>query len=176
MSMELNKIVGAVLLACLIAMLAGFASDVLVHPKKLEQSVYTVTPSEGGATAAAGPTGPADIAPLLASADVDAGQKATRACAACHTFNEGGANKVGPNLYGIVNNKTAHVDGFAYSDAMKTKAGQWTYDELNHFLYSPKAHLPGTKMAYAGMKKDQERANVIAYLRSLAADPAPLPQ
>ena len=131
---------------------------------------------QGKAETAAAPSGPAPIGPLLASADPAAGQAASKACAACHSFDKGGANKVGPNLYGIVGAKHGHIDGFAYSDAIKGKAGPWNYDELNKFLYDPKAYAPGTKMTFAGLKKDQERANVIAYLRSLSDNPAPLPQ
>ncbi|AWK87457.1 c-type cytochrome [Azospirillum thermophilum] len=179
MSMEWNKIFGAVLLAGLIAMLTGFAAQVLVRPHKLEKSAYVVATPEGQAKpadTAGAPAGPAPIGPLLAKADPAAGQTAAKACAACHSFDKGGANKVGPNLYGIVGNHKGHLQGFAYSDALVKTGGEWTYDELNKFLYDPKGYAPGTKMTFAGLKKDQERANVIAYLRSLADSPQPLPQ
>ena len=179
MSMEWNKIFGAVLLAGLIAMLAGFASKVLVHSKPLEKSVYVVATPEGAAPAAdkgAAPAGPAPIAPLLAAASPENGQKVAKACAACHSFDKGGANKVGPNLYGTVGAPKGHIQGFSYSDALVKTGGSWTYDELNKFLYDPKAYAPGTKMTFAGLKKDDDRAAVIAYLRSLADSPQPLPQ
>lgn len=179
MSMEWNKIFGAVLLAGLIAMLTGFASKVLVHSKPLEKSVYVVATPEGAAPAAdkaAAPTGPAPIAPLLAAASPENGQKVAKACAACHSFDKGGANKVGPNLYGTVGAQKGHIQGFSYSDALVKTGGSWTYDELNKFLYDPKGYAPGTKMTFAGLKKDEDRAAVIAYLRSLADSPQPLPQ
>lgn len=179
MSMEWNKIFGAVLLAGLIAMLTGFAAEVLVHPKKTEKNAYVVAMPEGQSAPAdkgAAPAGPAPIAPLLASADPAAGQGTAKACAACHSFDKGGANKVGPNLFGIVGGPKGHAQGFGYSDALVKTGGQWNYDELNKFLYDPKAYAPGTKMTYAGLKKDSDRANVIAYLRSLADSPQPLPQ
>lgn len=179
MSMEWNKIFGAVLLAGLIAMLAGFASKVLVHSKPLEKSVYVVATPEGASAPAdkgAAPAGPAPIAPLLAAASPDAGQKVAKACAACHSFDKGGAAKVGPNLYGVVGGPKGHMQGFGYSDALVKTGGSWSYDELNKFLYDPKAYAPGTKMTFAGLKKDDDRAAVIAYLRSLADSPQPLPQ
>ncbi|CAO3418775.1 c-type cytochrome [Azospirillum endophyticum] len=179
MSMEWNKVFGAVLLAGLIAMLAGFASKVLVHSKPLEKSVYVVATPEGASAPAdkgAAPAGPAPIAPLLAAASPDAGQKVAKACAACHSFDKGGAAKVGPNLYGVVGGPKGHMQGFGYSDALVKTGGTWTYDELNKFLYDPKAYAPGTKMTFAGLKKDDDRAAVIAYLRSLADSPQPLPQ
>ncbi|MCW2238074.1 c-type cytochrome [Azospirillum canadense] len=180
MSMEWNKIFGAVLLAGLIAMLTGFMSEVLVHPKTPEKAAYVIAvpESKGGDTKGGGgaPAGPGDIAPLLAKADPAAGQAAAKACASCHSFDKGAAAKVGPNLYGIVGSKHGHMEGFAYSDAIKGHAGNWDYAELNKFIYDPKAYAPGTKMTFAGVKKDQERANIIAYLRSLSDSPAPLPQ
>ncbi|KAF1854063.1 hypothetical protein Lal_00005280 [Lupinus albus] len=179
MSMEWNKVFGAVLLAGLIAMLAGFASKVLVHSKPLEKSVYVVATPEGASAPAdkgAAPTGPAPIAPLLAAASPDAGQKVAKACAACHSFDKGGAAKVGPNLFGVVGGPKGHMQGFAYSDALVKTGGTWTYDELNKFLYDPKGYAPGTKMTFAGLKKDDDRAAVVAYLRSLADSPQPLPQ
>ncbi|WP_370540479.1 cytochrome c family protein [Azospirillum sp. INR13] len=135
--------------------------------------------SEGAAPAAdkgAAPAGPAPIAPLLAAASPENGQKVAKACAACHSFDKGGANKVGPNLYGIVGGAKGHIQGFSYSDALVKTGGSWSYDELNKFLYDPKGYAPGTKMTFAGLKKDDDRAAVIAYLRSLADSPQPLPQ
>lgn len=170
-SFEWNKIFAAVLLAVLIGLMSGFISGKLVHPTKLEKSAIAIegVGEETTATAAAeAPAGPADISGMMASADVAAGQKISRACAACHTFDKGGANRVGPNLWGIVGAKHAHADGFAYSDVLKAMHDKpWTVDELNHFLYSPKGYAKGTKMAYAGLKNDQDRANLIAWLKTL---------
>jgi cytochrome c len=175
-SMELNKIFGAVLLAGLIAMLAGFIADVLVEPEHLEQNAYVV---DTGAVAAPsqqeGEAGPAPIGPLLASADPAAGERASRACTSCHSFEQGGANKVGPNLYGIVGAHTAHVEGFAYSDAITGLDRTWDDEALNHFLYAPREYAPGTKMTYAGLKNDQDRANLIAWLRTISPDAPPPP-
>ncbi|MBI1274226.1 MAG: c-type cytochrome [Alphaproteobacteria bacterium] len=175
---ELNKIMGAILLAALVACLAGFVAHVVVHPHEGGEKAYVVegVGEETGTAVAAAPAGPEPIAALLASADVAAGQKVSRACAACHDFTKGGPNKVGPNLYGIVMNKHGHMEGFSYSDGMMGMHDKvWTYDELNEFLYNPKAYVPGTKMAFAGIKKTQDRANLIAYLRTLADSPASLP-
>jgi cytochrome c len=120
------------------------------------------------ATAAAADAGPADITELLKTAAVADGQKIAKACVACHSFGKGEPNKVGPNLFGIVGAKHAHADGFAYSAVMKEMHDKdWTEDELNHFLYNPKGYAKGTKMAFAGIKKDADRAAVIAYLKSL---------
>ena len=171
-SFEWNKIFAAILLAALIGMMAGFISGKLVHPERLEKTAIAIEgvgeDAAGEVAAAETPTGPADISGLMASADAAAGQKLSRACAACHTFEKGGANRVGPNLWGIVGAKHAHADGFAYSDAIKAMHDKpWNEAELNHFLYSPKAYAKGTKMAYAGLKNDQDRANLIAWLKTL---------
>lgn len=174
---EFNKLFAAILVAGLIAMIAGYISREVVNPHKLEKNAYVV---EGVgapvASTASAPQGPAAIEPLLAKADVDAGQKYARVCGTCHSFGKGEAAKIGPNLYDIIGSKHGHMAGFDYSDAMKSMAGNWDYHELNEFLFSPRAHLPGTKMTYAGIKDDQARANVIAWLRTLSDSPAPLPK
>jgi cytochrome c len=177
-SLEFNKIFAAVLLAGLIAMMSGFLADVLVEPEHLEKNAYVVdTGAVGGGqqqAAAAAPAGPAPIVPLLASANADAGQKAAKACQSCHSFEQGGANKVGPNLFGIVGAQPAQVAGFAYSDSIKKIQGAWDYENLNKFLHDPKAFAPGTKMTFAGIKNDQDRANLIAWLRTISPNaPAP---
>ncbi|MBI1206754.1 MAG: c-type cytochrome [Azospirillum sp.] len=175
--MELNKIAGAILGAGLIAMLCGFAAEKLVEPKELEHNAYAVATAESAAPVAAAqaPAGPEPIAPLLAAANVEAGQKVAKACTACHSFDKGGPAKVGPNLYGIVNRPRASMAGFSYSGDMTKMGGSWSYDDLNHFLYQPKSFVAGTKMTFAGIKKTAERAELIAWLRTLADTPAPLP-
>jgi cytochrome c len=176
-SAEWNKVFAAVLFAGLIAMLAGFIAGKLVAPKFPAQAAYQVElPDE--APAAAAPAAPQlePVGPLMASADAAAGQRGSRACAACHTFDKGGPNRVGPNLFGIVNAPHAHAGGFAYSDVIKSKASTpWGYEELNAFLANPRAYAPGTKMNFAGIRSVQERANLIAWMRNQADTPAPLP-
>ncbi len=129
------------------------------------------------ATAAASPAGGSDVSALLASADVDAGKSATAklGCVACHSFNEGGKAGLGPNLYGVVGAPHGHMEGYAYSAALKGKEGPWTYAELDKWLLKPSAYAPGTKMSFAGIGNPKVRADVIAYLRTLAASPEPLP-
>jgi cytochrome c len=176
-----NKISAALVLALAVAWIAGTWSDDLVHPQTLLKNAFVVDTSaisSPAATAtAAAPAGPAPIDPLLASASVEAGEKTAHICGTCHSFGKGEAAKIGPNLYGIVGNIHAHMAGYAYSDAMKAQGDKpWTFAELNNFLYNPRGYISGTKMSFAGLKNDQDRANVIAWLRTLSDSPVPLPK
>lgn len=176
-SLELNKIAGAVLVAGLVALVSGILADRLVQPKPVEHAAVAVPEGEPPAEAPSAPAEEAEqpIAALLAAADPAAGEGVAKRCTACHTFEQGGAAKVGPNLWNIVGAPRAHMEGFAYSDAIRGLEGNWDFEALNAFLTSPKTYAPGTKMSFAGISKDAERADVIAYLRSLADEPAPLP-
>lgn len=175
-SMEINKGMAAVLVAGLAFMASGLLAEALVHPKQLAESAIKIEGAAGPATAAAAKA-PTPIATLLASADPAAGAAAVKklGCVACHSLNEGGKAGVGPNLYGIVGAPHAHSEGFSYSAALKGKTGPWTYDALNEWLTKPSAYAPGTKMSFAGIGDEKQRADVIAYLRSLSANPEPLP-
>lgn len=171
-----NKIAAAVLTAALIGMSAGFLSDLVFHQEAGELAFnIEVAEDAGSAVADAAPAGPEPILALLATADLAAGEKLTKKCASCHTFDDGGANKVGPNLFNIVEFPVGGHSGFKYSGAMAEHGGTWSYDSLNKFLAKPKDYVPGTKMAFAGLKKTKDRANLIAYLRTLSASPVPLP-
>lgn len=174
--MEFNKLFAAILIAGILAMLSGFVAKKVVHVPHPEQDAYPIAVTE---TAGAGGAAEAVAEPILAllkDADTAKGEGLTKACAACHTFQKGEANRVGPNLWNIVGSKHAHMDGFAYSDGMKALHGEaWTYQNLNVFLWNPKKHVPGTKMVFAGLKKPEQRAQVIAYLRTLADSPAAMP-
>ena len=179
-SFEWNKIIGAVLVALLAIKTFDIVGNAAVNPHKLEQNAYVVE----GVEAAASPTGGAapaakeiePVGPMLAAANIEAGKKAFAKCATCHTVDKGGANKVGPNLWGIVGAPHAHAAGFAYSNPMKAKAAEpWDFEDINQFIAAPRAYLPGTKMSFAGVARAGERADIIAYLRSLSDNPAALP-
>ncbi len=181
MSLELNKIMAAGLTAGVIAMTSGLIADLLIaapghHEGDEHQFAYMVeADGETEAAEVEEEPGVEPILALLADADVAAGEKRARACTACHSFDEGGANKVGPNLWNIVNAPHAHKSDFSYSEAISSLEEPWTYSNLNLFLANPKEYAPGTKMSYGGMKKASQRAELIAWMRTMSNDPAPLP-
>jgi cytochrome c len=176
-SFELNKIMGAILATCLILLVSSFTAGAIFAPVMPAKPGFDIAVKEeesaGGAKEAAAPAEP--IEKLLQTASVEKGAAAAKKCAACHTFEKGGPNRVGPNLFGIVERARATEAGFNYSAAMKGKGGKWTYDDLNKFIASPKGFIPGTAMGFAGIPKDSERADVIDYLHTLADSPVPLP-
>ena len=176
-SFELNKILGAILATCILVLVTSFASHAVFAPKMPERPGFEIAVKEeahGDAPAAAAPSEP--IEKLLQTASVEKGAAAAKKCAACHTFEKGGPNRVCPNLWGTVNEKKGEgKGGFNFSAAMKSKGGTWTFDDLNKFIANPKGFVPGTAMGFAGIQKDSERADVIAYLRSLSDKPVPLP-
>ncbi|HYS49621.1 MAG TPA: cytochrome c family protein [Xanthobacteraceae bacterium] len=176
-SFEINKILGAILFTCLVTLALNIAASAIFTPAKPEKPGYEIAvvehPAEGAKPEAAAPE---PIGKLLASAAVDKGEQSAKKCAACHTFTKGGPNRVGPNLWGIVSRPKGSEAGFAYSDAIKSKGGTWTIDDLNAFLANPRGYAPGTKMTFVGLPKAGERADIIAYLNSLADNPAPLPK
>jgi cytochrome c len=176
-SFELNKILGAVLATCLVLLVVNFSAQAVFAPTKLDKPGFDIAvkeeAAEGGAKEAAAPSEP--IEKLLQTASVEKGAASAKKCAACHTFDKGGPNRVGPNLFGIVGENRGEGRGFNFSAAMKAKGGKWTFDELNKFLANPKGYIPGTAMGFAGLPKDSERADVIDYLRTLSDKPEPLP-
>ena len=176
-SLEMNKVAAAVLTAGVVAMSSGFIAKLLIHPTQLEENVYVVASAEdGGEEVAAADSGPVSVLPLLAAADVAEGQKVARKCAACHNFEKGAANKIGPNLWNIVGQPKAAVDGFGYSNVLQDMSDQsWGYEELDAFLANPRDYAPGTKMSFAGLRKIEDRAAIIAYMRSLSDSPIPMP-
>jgi len=168
----------AVLLTLVIAMVANIIGDALVDPKELKKSVYIVegiTPEVAGAEPKMTVHEIESIDPLMASADIEKGKIVAKKCAQCHTFNKDGPNRVGPNLYGVVGRKVAQAAGFAYSKAMSSFQQIWSIDHLNKYLYKPKDYVKGTRMQFVGLKKAQDRANLIAYMNSESDDPVPLP-
>ena len=185
MSLEANKIVGAVLLGGFIVMTANYVSKALIHPEsggghgevatgaKHYPVPEVAAKTETGTTPTAAALDP--ITPLLASADVDAGVKVFKKCKSCHLVDGAAGHKTGPNLWDIVNRPIAASPGFSFSASLAEKSDQaWDFENLNAFLYKPKKFAKKTKMSFAGLKKEKDRADVIAYLNTLSANPAPL--
>lgn len=181
-SFELNKIIGAILGTLLFVMGVGFLAEAVYHPivdrgPGLSLPEPVVADAHGGGAAEpAAPVVPLGV--LLAKADATAGQASVKKCSSCHDFSEASANKTGPGLYGVVDRVEGSHEGFAYSDGMlahKANGDKWTYENLDAFLTSPKTYTPGTKMSFAGVKDPAERANILAYLQTLAPTPVPFP-
>jgi len=173
-NLEMNKVFAAILVAGIIAMLSGFIAEITTEkesPQKDAVTIEGVADDSGGSAAVV--EMPQPILAMIATAKVSDGEALGKACAACHNFGKGDAPKVGPTLWGVVGRKRASMPGFAYSDAMVAMGKSWTYEDLNRFLWSPKKFVPGTKMGFAGFKKAEDRAAVIAWLRTLGDAPLP---
>ena len=167
-----NTVAGCVLASALFAMVVGKVSNAVVHPHKLEKPALAVTDEAPAGAAAPAAAELAPIEPKLAGASVENGKALfQKHCFTCHTIDKGGANKVGPNQWDIVGRKKASHDGFSYSSAMQAKGGDWTYEDINHMIFKPQAFVRGTKMAFVGLPKEQDRADVIAYLRTMSDSP-----
>ncbi|MCR4268685.1 cytochrome c family protein, partial [Nitratireductor sp. ZSWI3] len=180
-SFELNKILGALLGAVFVIFSISLLSDTIFNAPAPETPGYAIEVAESeGAGEAGESAAPESILPLLAAADATKGEAIFKRCQACHTVEDGGANKVGPNLWEIVDRPVASHEGFSYSAGMKEFAEggstHWTYENLDHFLTNPKGLVSGTAMAFAGLKKIEDRADLIAFLRQHAATPAALPE
>src|SRR5215475_14549418 len=178
-SFEINKILGAVLATCLVLLITSFTANAVFAPKAPEKPGFAIAAKEEGGKGGEAKQEAAKSEPiekLLASASVEKGQAAAKVCQTCHTFEKGGPNRVGPNLFGVVGDHRGEGrNGFNFSAAMKAKGGTWTIDDLNQFIANPKGFIPGTAMGFAGIQKDSQRADVIAYLNSLSDTPVPLP-
>ncbi|MDX5365461.1 MAG: cytochrome c family protein [Alphaproteobacteria bacterium] len=176
-SFEFNKIAGAVLGSILFIMTIGILAGMFYHTEEANPQAYAVAEAEaGGESGGAAVVEEVPFATLLAQADAGRGERASRKCTACHTFEEGGPARIGPNLYAIVGAPHAHMAGFAYSAAMQAKSSEpWSFEELDHFIENPRGYLPGTIMSFAGIRDAQERADLIVYLNTLGSN-KPLPE
>ena len=179
---EFDKIVVSIALSIFVLIfsynLGGFLyrTQHFVEHKGIDIEILDA--SQGETSAPKGIPDVIEIGKIMASANAEAGKPIFNKCAICHTNGKGEANKVGPNLWEIVGAKTGRHTEFQYSSSMSKRAADgkiWTYEELYRYLYSPKSYVPGTKMAFAGLKKDEERANLIAYLRTFSDNPLSLP-
>jgi cytochrome c len=172
-SFEWNKIIASVLTAMIIAMVTGIVAQNIVHPVRLEKAAYLPPGAGEGEAAVAAPAAgggaPPKPDPLdMSKADAKHGEQVAKVCLQCHTFDKGGANKIGPNLFGVLDENIASVRGYTFSSALLAdKDKKWDPDELNVWLWKPQEFAKGTKMTFAGLPKAQDRADVIAYLQSL---------
>jgi cytochrome c len=179
-SFTLNKVAGAVLGVLILTMGVGIVSDIIFHPTIPGKPGYeiVVASAEDSTSEVEAVPEVAPISERIVEASAEDGEKVAKKCAACHDFTQGGANKVGPALWGVIGRKPGGHEGFGYSSAMTAygdENGEWTYEGLDHFLESPKKYIDGTSMGFAGLRKPEDRADLIAYLRQQADSPAPLP-
>lgn len=177
-SFEINKIIAAVLLVALLIIGIGKVSNILFYVEKPKIPGYVVEveqTSGSSLTTTEVVEKVVDIAALMALGDVASGEKIFKKCAACHSINKGGKHKIGPALYNVVGRKVGGVEDYKYSKALIAYEKEWTFEELNGFLIKPAKHIKGTKMAYAGLRKEADRASVIKYLNAKSDSPLPLP-
>jgi cytochrome c len=177
-SFELNKIIAAVLMVALLVIGLGKIADSVFHVEKPKNPGYQVEVEDQLASATSQSIDvieKIDIAAIMALGDVAGGEKIFKKCAACHSVNKGGKNKIGPALYNVVGRAVGGVDDYKYSKALASYDKEWTFEELNGFLKKPSSYLKGTKMSYAGLRKEKDRASVIKYLNQKSDNPKLLP-
>jgi cytochrome c len=177
-SFELNKIIAAILMVALLVIGLGKITDRVFHVNKPEKPGYKVEVENQSISSSSETTEvieKIDIAALMAQGDIVSGEKIFKKCAACHSINKGGKNKIGPALYNIVGRTVGGVDDYKYSKALASYGKEWTFEELNGFLLKPASYIKGTKMSYAGLRKEKDRASVIKYLNQNSDSPKPLP-
>ena len=179
-SFEINKIIAAILLTALIVIGIGKFTDILFHVEKPKESAYKI---EGLETAVASTSSNSetkvvekvDIAQLLSLGDLAHGEKVFKKCSACHMIASDGKNMIGPNLWSVIGRTAGSVSDYKYSKAMVAYAKQWSFEEMNSYLIKPQAYVKGTKMAFAGLRKEKDRASVILFMNSKSSSPKPLP-
>ncbi|TCT33086.1 c-type cytochrome [Martelella mediterranea] len=180
MKFNLNMVLASLLGTIFVLMTVSFVSEAVFDPRLPEKEGYAIAVPEEPASGKPVEKQETPIAVLLANASADAGTRVFKRCQACHTDTEGGPNKVGPNLWDIVNRPVASHEGFSYSAAMKEYANGgetlWTYENLDAFIKAPKKDVPGTAMGFAGLSDDEDRADLIAYLSTMSNDPVPFPE
>ena len=178
-SFEINKIVAAILLVALLIIGIGKLSDIIFHVEKPKTPGYVVEVEQAVATKMQSTTETAeekiDISAMLALGDITTGEKVFKKCAACHSINKGGKNNIGPALYNVVGRDVGAISDYKYSKALSQYGKKWTFEELNGYLIKPAKWIKGTKMAFAGLRKEKDRASVILYLKQSSDNPLPLP-
>ena len=178
--LELNKILASIIFAVLVVTLIGHFGDLIINTEHHDEkeTAYKIEVEESSTSNGSVSKKEEIIEPismLLAGASIENGEKLFKKCATCHNYEKGGANKVGPQLWNIINRPKANQDGFAYSKALAEYGGEWGYEELAEFLYKPKKYIKGTKMNFAGLKKVKDRADIVYFLRAQSDNPVPLP-
>ncbi|MDA7573504.1 cytochrome c family protein [Candidatus Pelagibacter sp.] len=177
-SFELNKIIAAILMVALLVIGLGKIADGVFHVKKPEKQGYKVEVTSQTTTEASKTSEVVekiDIASLMSTGDLEHGAKVFKKCKSCHSIKKDGGNKIGPALYGVVSRPVAAITDYKYSKALSAYGKEWTFEELNGFLIKPAAWIKGTKMAYAGLRKERDRASVIMYMNQNGDNPTPLP-
>ena len=174
-SFEINKIVAAVLVIFLVIFGIGKISDVIFHVEKPKTSAYKVEVSTASSTQDSNTVQLVDIAALLAMGSLDDAKKVWKKCSACHSIKKGGKNKIGPALYNVLGRNVAALGDYKYSKALLAYGKTWTFQEMNSFLIKPQAYIKGTKMAFAGLKKEKDRASILLFMNQNSDNPLPLP-
>jgi cytochrome c len=177
-SFELNKIIAAILMVALLVIGISKFSDIIFHVEKPKTPGYTIEVEQLATTSISAKSvveEKIDITVLMAMGDITSGEKIFKKCAACHSIVKGGKNKIGPALYNVVGRKVGEVSDYKYSKALTAYDKEWNFEELNGFLKKPAKYIKGTKMAYAGLRKEKDRASIIKYLNQNSDSPVPLP-
>ena len=174
-SFEINKIIAAVLVIFLVVFGIGKISDIVFHVEKPNISAYKVEFAEADKTKASSSVQTVDISALLAIGSVEHGQKVFKKCSACHSIKKGGRNNIGPALYNVLGRNIGALEDYKYSKALIAFGKDWTFEEMNNFLIKPTSYIKGTKMAFAGLKKEKDRASVILYMNANSDSPLDLP-